>query len=136
MNTKIFVFGNGNLSFDDYLLHYADKITTVINTFNPHFIVCDFRGVDTLTMELLKSLTPHVTVLHIGERPRYLVDKFKTKADKWDIVGGFNSDAERDLHAINLCTHFLAFDFNSDEKKSGTLKNIEMCHKQNKILLT
>ena len=136
-NMDIFIFGNGNLSFDDYLKYYKTPIFEILNkNNNTHFIVCDFRGVDTLTMELLKSLTPNVTVLHIGEKPRYLSDKFKTEVSKWNIKGGFINDAERDLFAINSCTHFLAFDFNSDEKrKSGTLKNIEICTTLNKLCL-
>ncbi len=101
---------------------------------NPHFTVCEFRGVDTLTLELLKSLTPNVTVLHIGDKPRYMADKFKTQVSHWNIKGGFVNDIERDIYAINSCTHFLALDFNSDAKrKSGTLKNIELCLSQNKI---
>lgn len=134
MDTKIFVFGNGNLSFQDFLIYYSEKIVKAIDDINPHFIVCDFRGTDTLTMELLKSLTANVTVLHIGEKPRYIADSFKTKVSQWNIKGGFKDDTERDLYAINSCTHFLAFDFNSNEKrKSGTLKNIELCLAQNKI---
>lgn len=133
---EIFVFGNGNLSFNDFLNYYSKKIILAIDKFNPLFIVCDFRGTDTLTMELLKSLTPNVIVLHIGEKPRYLADKFKTKVSQWDIKGGFIDDAERDEFAINLCSHFLAYDFNSDEKrKSGTQKNIEKCNDLKKISL-
>jgi len=133
-NMNIFIFGNGNLSFDDYLKYYKEPLLEIFKKNNPHFIVCDFRGTDTLTMELLKSLTPNVTILHIGDKPRYIVDKFKTEVSQWNIKGGFKDDLERDTYAINSCTHFIAFDFNSDEKrKSGTLKNIELCLIKNKI---
>lgn len=133
-NVNIFVFGNGNLDFDNFLKYYYEPIIKAIDAINPQFTVCEFRGTDTLIMELLKSLTPKVTVLHMGEKPRYLPDKFKTYVSQWKIKGGFINDKERDLHAINLCTHFLAFDLNSDEiRKSGTLKNIEFCFGQKKI---
>lgn len=134
---KIYICGNGNLSFENYLKYYQMPILDVMNNCEPHFIVCDFRGVDTLSMELLKCKTPHVTVLHVGKKPRYLPDKYKTEVSKWNVIGDFISDLERDSFAINLCTHFLAIDFNTDKnRKSGTLKNIETCLKQNKVDLS
>ncbi|MFC0778843.1 hypothetical protein [Flavobacterium sp. HJSW_4] len=134
MSQKVYIFGNGNLSFSDYIHHYKNAIDKLLESENVHFIVCDFKGVDTLTMEVLKCATPNVTVLHMGERPRYAPDKYKTKASQWNFIGGFESDLERDSAAINMCTHFLAHDINSNEKrKSGTLTNIETCLKENKI---
>lgn len=133
---KIFVFGNGNLSFSKFQELYANTIITAITQNNPHFIVCDFRGTDILTIELLKNLTPNVTLLHMGEKSRYMPDKFKTYAEEWKIVGGFKNDSERDLYGIEQCTHFLAFDFNSDENRiSGTLRNIRKCYSLNKAFL-
>ncbi len=101
---------------------------------NIEFIVCDFRGVDTLIMEYLKNESHNVSVLHIGEKPRYLPDKYRTKVNHWKIIGGFENDILRDKYAIENCTHFIATDFNSSEKrKSGTQKNIELCEALNKI---
>lgn len=52
-------------------------------------------------------------------------------------MGNFKTDQERDRAAIERCTHYLAIDFNSDEKrKSGTLKNIELCNERGKLYLT
>jgi len=133
---KIFVFGNGNISFADYLKLYTEPIRKI--GFGPdiHFILCDFRRVDTFTMEFLKDKTSNVDLYHIGEMPRYLPDEFKTKAGEWNLVGGFQSDKARDLAAIENCTHNLAFDFNSDEaRKSGTQRNIEKCLGTEKIRL-
>ena len=91
--------------------------------------MCDYKGVDTLVMELLKSEASKVTVYHIGERPRYLPDKYKTKVSGWKLIGGFETDEARDMAAIESCSHYLAVDFNSDEqRKSGTLKNIYFKH--------
>jgi hypothetical protein len=50
-----------------------------------HFIVCDFRGVDTMVMEYLKCSTPYVRVCHVGERPRYLPDKYGTMVSQWGV---------------------------------------------------
>ncbi|WP_082504423.1 MULTISPECIES: hypothetical protein [unclassified Chryseobacterium] len=79
-------------------------------------------------MEFLKDKSENVTILHVGARPRYFVNKFKTNADKWRVIGDFKSDLERDTYAIQNCTHFLTIDFNSNEnRKSGSLKTVEYC---------
>lgn len=72
------------------------------------FIMGDYLGTDTLMMEFLKDKSENVTILHVGAKPRYFVNKFKTKADKWRVIGGFKSDLERDTYAIRNCTYFLA----------------------------
>ncbi len=85
-------------------------------------------------MELLKSLNKNVTVFHIGEKPRYLPDKYKTKVAGWKLIGGFQDDESRDLAAIENCTHFIAKDFNSKaDRISGTMKNILKCSALNKV---
>lgn len=125
---KILIFGNGNLRFEDFLTLYAQLLQKALENSENEFIVGDFRGADTLTMEFLKTKTNQVCIYHIGEKPRYLPDSFKTQVSNWKIVGGFKSDQERDLAMIEQCTHFIGFDFNSDEnRKSGTQKNINRC---------
>ena len=134
---NIYIFGNGNISFPDFKTHYEQILNLYLDNEHATFIVCDFKGVDTLTMELLKCSAANVTIYHVADKPRYLPDKFKTKVNSWTIKGGFENDEQRDLQAINACTHFIATDFNSNNKrKSGTLKNIELCEKLNKIKLT
>ena len=130
---KIFIFGNGNISFDNFVEHYSNPLKPYLNNSDVEFVICDFRGTDTLTMELLKSISSNVTVCHIGEKPRYAPDKYKTKASQWTFKGGFISDEERDNYAIKYCTHFLAVDYNSNNKRvSGTEKNINKCLSMNK----
>ena len=125
---KIYIFGNGNISFNDFEHFYRKPLEPFLSDDDVEFIVCDFRGTDTLSMELLKCYTPRVTVYHIGEKPRYFPDTYKTKASQWQIKNGFKSDADRDFAAMTDCTHFLANDFNSDaRRKSGTQQNIERC---------
>ena len=76
------------------------------------------------------------TALHIGEAPRYLPDRYKTRVQQWTLQGGFADDAERDQAAISQCTHFLAYDFNTNDKRtSGTRKNIDRCLALGKIRL-
>ena len=137
MEKHIYIFGNGNLSFSDFEQYYLSVIRQEASDPATSFLIGDFRGTDTLAMELLKNLTPRVTVLHIGERPRYFPDKFRTNAGNWSVRGGFQSDTERDEFAIAHCTHFIAVDFNSDSQRtSGTLRNMHACLNAGKTNLT
>ena len=132
---KIYVFGNGNLSLENFHQLYI-KTLHKIDISECEFLIGDFRGTDTLMMEFLKDKTSKVTVLHVGKKPRYFADTFNTSAGDWKKVGGFHTDGERDQYGIEMCTHFLATDFNSDEKRiSGTQKNIERCLALQKIRL-
>ncbi len=135
MNKKIFVFGNGNLSWENFHRFYIEPLKgTAVS--ECEFIIGDFAGTDTMMMEYLKDKTENVTIIHMKDRPRYSINTFRNKASKWKTVGGFVSDAERDNFGISNCTHFLAVDFNSDEtRKSGTLKNIEKCVSLGRIKL-
>ena len=129
-----YIFGNGNISWADFQSLYAGQLLALAADPAHAFIVGDFRGVDTLALELLKTLTPRVSLYHVGERPRYMPDAFRTQVTHWTVVGGFASDAERDRAAITACTHFLAIDFNSDAKRtSGTQKNIVRCLELGKV---
>lgn len=124
---KIYVFGKGNISWEAFECDYLEKLKSE-DFETTEFMVGDFRGTDTLMMEWLKEKSEKVTVLHLGEKPRYFPDIFKTKVSKWTLKGGFLNDKERDLYGIEQCTHFLGIDYNSDEnRKSGTQKNIEKC---------
>ena len=133
----MYIFGNGNIKYSDFEYLYLTPIRRLITEEEPEFIICDFRGVDVLAMEFLKSETPKVTLLHIGEKPRYMPDSYKTKVSQWEMIGGFTDDHSRDEYAIKICTHFIATDFNSNEKrKSGTWQNIERCEALGKIQLS
>ena len=130
---QLYVFGNGNLSFEAFVEHYARPLSRV-DTASARFLVGDFRGVDTLVMEYLKVRSPRVTVFHRGDRPRYLPDPFRTRVGEWEILGGFRSDGARDRAAIDRCSHFLAVDFNTDATRtSGTQRNIDRCLALQKI---
>jgi hypothetical protein len=131
---NIYIFGNGNISFSDFKTYYHTILLPFIK--EAHFSIGDFRGTDTLAMEVLKSETAHVAIYHVGEQPRYLPDKYKTKVSQWQVIGGFADDEARDLAAIHACTHYLAIDFNTNAKRtSGTFKNIALCESLGKIAL-
>ncbi len=130
----VYIFGNGNIKYSDFHKLYVRPIDRLLKDGNVEFIICDFRGLDTLVMEYLKSETKNVSVIHIGDKPRYIPDKFKTKVNEWQFIGDFKDDKSRDDYAIDKCTHFIAFDFNSNSKRvSGTLRNIEQCETLGKI---
>lgn len=132
---NIYIFGNGNISFSDFKTHYEQVINRYLDDEKNSFSLCDFKGVDTLTMELLKTST-NVSIYHIADKPRYLPDPYKTKAGRWKIIGGFENDEQRDLEVIKNCTHFIAIDFNTNSnRQSGTQKNIEICEALGKIRL-
>ncbi|MGH1343725.1 MAG: hypothetical protein ACRBN8_19365 [Nannocystales bacterium] len=119
---RLYVFGNGNLSFEAFCERYVPALEQALSA-EAGFVVCDFRGADTLTLEWLKTRTADVEVLHVGERPRYLPDRYRTRVSNWTITGGFASDHERDEAALQQCTHVLGHDFNSKpERISGTAK--------------
>jgi hypothetical protein len=122
---RLYVFGNGNLSFAAFCEHYVPSLEQAVAA-DARFIVCEFRGADVLTLEWLKTRTGSVEVLHVGEAPRYLPDRYRTKVSAWTVTGGFASDEARDEAALERCTHVLAHDFNSKpERLSGTARILE-----------
>ncbi len=133
---NIFVFGNGNLSFDDFIYFYEPVLEQYCDLNDSQFLIGDFRGVDTLCMEWLKCRTSRVSVYHLGHRSLYRPDQFNTYTSEWTFNGHFNTNLSRDLAMVDACTHFLGFDFNSNSRRtSGTYKNIQACLRKNKIRL-
>lgn len=131
-----YVFGNGNLSFGEFVRLYVPQLERQLALPDAQFLIGDFRGVDTLTLEWLKTATPRVRVFHVGTRPRYLPDAFRTQVGSWELVGGFASDSARDQAAIAACSHYLAYDINSDDsRQSGTYRNILACRALGKLRL-
>lgn len=96
---KIYVSGNGNVTWENFHQFYIEPLKK-LNLSEYEFIIGHFSGTDTLMMEFLKDKSENVTILHVGKKPRYFANLFKTKAEKWKIVGGFTSDYERDQFGI------------------------------------
>ncbi|MGI9581363.1 hypothetical protein ACR1PO_09135 [Chryseobacterium sp. RRHN12] len=59
---KIYVFGNGNISWDNFHRFYIEPIKEC-NLSECEFLIGDFTGTDTLMMEFLKDKTSNVTIL-------------------------------------------------------------------------
>ena len=121
MNTY-FISGHGNISLQEFIDNYIPQIDHAIKE-KSHFILGDFRGTDTLAMEYLKDKTSYVTIYHCFKKPRYIPDKFDTFVDNWKIIGGFQSDDERDIAMTNNATHDIAL-IKVGRENSGTAKNI------------
>lgn len=132
----IYVFGNGALAFDDFLRLYAPLIEAALARPDTAWSLCDFRGVDTLAMEYLKTRTASVTVFHVGERPRYLPDRRATQVERWQLRGGFADDTARDDAARAASTHYLAYDrFSTPRRPTGTAAIIERCRTDGMVAL-
>jgi hypothetical protein len=132
---SLFIFGNGNSSFEIFCNEYIPILDKAIKD-NYNFILCDFRGIDVLCMEYLKNKTNKVTIYHIGIKPRYLPDLYKTKVSSWKLNSNHLDDYSRDMLAINDCSHYFGIDYNSNtDRQSGTLKNLINLKNKNKILM-
>lgn len=66
---QVFISGNGNTSFSDFLKYYQPHLENLVNEEDTHFILGNFRGIDVLSMEFLKTRTSNVKVYHVGEKP-------------------------------------------------------------------
>ena len=132
---KIFIFGNGNISFERYLALYYPLIKKYIGNKKVEFVVCDYKGCDTLVIEHIK-LHNKVTIFHMLDKPRYKPDTYKTRCSNWNYIPGYETDEQRDFAACMYCTHFIAFDFNtSTNRVSATKRNILYCLELKKIRL-
>lgn len=130
---KVYVFGNGSISFDTFTMFYKDALESLANR-GAHFLIGDCCGADTLAMEYLKDKTPNVTIYHMYKNPRYIPDIWKSHTHKWRKAGGFTFDGCRDRAMIEECSHFLAIDQNTtSDRVSDTMKNIRRCDSLGKI---
>lgn len=130
----VFVCGNGHILFRDFADTYG-RVLLECTINGDTILVGDYVGVDTLTMEWLK-LYPNVQLYHMYDKPRYIPSRYMTRVSLWQVRGGYETDALRDMAMIDKCTHYLAYDICIDKnRKSGTLKNIELCKKLGKVKL-
>lgn len=116
------ISGHGNLTLEEWLQHYRPKIDDALQQ-QAHFVLSDFRGADVLSQEYLKDKTPHVTLCHCFEKPRYRAETFNLPAKHWHIKSGFSSDEERDVWMTVNSTGDIAW-VREGREKSGTAKNI------------
>lgn len=99
-----FVSGHGDLTQEEFDKYYLPIITDIISTDeDAQFIVGDYKGCDTLTIEFLTTWFPRrkLSIYHIGEKSRVIVttddgESSVTRAKNVHYIGGFKSDEERD----------------------------------------
>ena len=66
----LYIFGNGNLSFDDFLAYYRGPLSKLDYGSGVRCIVCDFRGTDTLATLLRADIdTASVTISEVTPTP-------------------------------------------------------------------
>lgn len=118
-----FISGHGNITFEEWLEHYKPLIDQALQE-EACFIIGDFRGVDTLSMEYLKDKTTSVTITHCFSSARYKVDIADLLSNGWQYVGGFANDIERDAYMTENSDIDIAW-IRVGREKSGTAKNIK-----------
>jgi hypothetical protein len=119
-----FISGHRNITQEDFDRTYGQKINSIINSSENEdclFIVGDYYGCDIMAQDyLLDTLginAERVYVYHMFETPRNVNPKVI------NLVGGFESDEERDAAMTDASDYDIAFIY--DHKKlSGTAQNI------------
>jgi len=117
MSETFFISGHRDITEEEFIKYYEPLLWEVINNDdNSSFVVGDCRGVDYLSQKFLKSIgVKNVKVYHMFESPRHNVG--------FDLVGGFNSDVERDFAMTKDSDVDIAW-IRTGKERSGTAQNI------------
>ena len=123
-NLCAFISGHGDVTQEEFNLHYKPLIDQAIEDEVKEFVVGDFRGTDHLAQIYLKlrstlntSRDIKVTVYHMFDKPRNNPCNFPT-------IGGFVDDEERDTAMTLASTRDIAW-IRPGKVNSGTEKNIK-----------
>lgn len=112
----VFIFGHGDVTEKEFEKYYKFKIDKAVSL-NYSFLICDYKGADTLAQDYLKNYNK-VTVFHMFENPRY-------KANiSWKTIGGFQTDLERDSYGTFNSNYDIYF-VRKGREKSGTMNNVK-----------
>lgn len=115
---KYFISGHRDLTVEEFNSLYVPVILDILQD-DPtcEFVVGDYQGVDSMAQGYLASLVDKVTVYHMFDRPRNLINpNFKT-------IGGFTSDEERDAAMTRDSDRDISF-VRKGRRNSGTAQNI------------
>lgn len=115
---KYFISGHRDLTVEEFNSLYVPVILDILKE-DPtcEFVVGDYQGVDSMAQEYLASMVDKVTVYHMFDSPRNLINpNFKT-------IGGFTSDEERDAAMTKDSDRDIAF-VRKGKRNSGTAQNI------------
>lgn len=112
---KAFASGHRNLTPDEFEEHYVPKLNEAMER-GDEIYVCDYYGADQMVQEyLFNHEYENVRVVHMKDSPRFYIGEFP-------LIGGFNSDDERDSY----CTFNTDYDIAWSRKTgSGTWQNLE-----------
>ena len=117
-----FISGHLDLTYQEFLDHYTQPLRAAIAEWHSEFIVGDANGADSMAQEFLAcnimTIYPHsrlVTVYHMFNFPR--------NNHGFEIIGGFQSDKERDEFMTKHSDADIAW-VRPGREKSGTAKNL------------
>ena len=110
-----FISGHLTLTETEFEEHYRPAIDAALAR-GDSFVVGDARGADTMAQNYLLGKTNAVVVYHMFTSPRNNAG-FK-------VIGGFNTDEERDTQ-MTMDSHQDIAWVRPSREKSGTQKNID-----------
>jgi hypothetical protein len=111
-----FISGHLDLTFQEFQLHYKSYLDKA-SFHGDLFVVGDANGCDQMVQAHLHLKGANVTVYHMLESPRNCLDEFS-------VVGGFNTDEERDAAMTAVTDYDIAW-VRPGREKSGTANNIK-----------
>jgi hypothetical protein len=117
MARTYFISGHRDITEDEFIQHYEPILWEKINEPDVKFVVGDCQGADTMAQKYLKSMgmKNEVTVYHMFEDPRH--------NSGFGLIGGFNSDDERDFAMTESSDKDIAW-VKPGRERSGTQQNI------------
>lgn len=121
-----FVSGHRNITEDEFERNYKLALEDVVNSVSDcRFVIGDCSGVDIMAQDYLidvLGVSPErITVYHMLEAPRNVNPRIT------NIIGGFQSDRERDAAMTAASSDDIAF-VRDNTKISGTAENILRRH--------
>ena len=126
MRTIYFISGHRNITSKEFKDNYAGALIKAVENEHSLFVVGDYYGVDIMAqnylLDTLKIDPNRVTVYHMFDSPRNVNPKVTR------LVGGFNTDDERDEAMTLNSDKDIAF-VRDPKKWSGTGQNILRRHK-------
>lgn len=121
----VFISGHRDLTEEEFEKNYVPKLKEYAADEKVQFVVGDYHGADIMAQDyLIDTLginVGRITVYHMFEVPR------KVNLGVMNLVGGFESDEERDAAMTAASTLDLAF-VRDHTKISGTAQNILRRH--------
>ena len=116
-----FISGHRDITEEEFKKNYVPAIRKAYANYEAKFIVGDYIGVDIMAQNYLLDnikINPRdITVCHMGNEPMNVNEKVI------NLIGGFNTDDERDSYMTNHSDEDIAF-IRNGKVNSGTEQNI------------